>query len=230
MTIETGKIELEEDAIAPVARGLWQAALEKLAESRAGIEQMRGAGNRIEYEAGWTRFVDSLEEFWTRFFDEGKCRFSKFQPWAGAIDAKRKQDPLLLYLNESRHQSQHSRISMEWEEGKIQIGGGEFFGTIRDLKVWGDGTFEADINATPGSSAKFKVIHSPGNARLPTISNKRSRKNFLPPSMHLGRPLDETSPVYIAMLGLDFYSNIFQQGLNKFAPPPNPSGVRVGAV
>lgn len=52
---------------------------------------MEDAKDRIQYEGGWTRLVDSLEEFWTRFFDEGKNTFSAFQPWAGAIAANSEQ-------------------------------------------------------------------------------------------------------------------------------------------
>ena len=52
---------------------------------------MEDAKDRIQYEGGWTRLVDSLEEFWTRFFDDGKNTFSAFQPWAGAIVANSEQ-------------------------------------------------------------------------------------------------------------------------------------------
>ncbi len=222
MAIEKGKVELERDAIAPVMRSIWHAACEKLQEAQVGVEQMQSAKNRIEYEAGWTRFVDSLEEFWTRFFDEGRNKFPSFQPWAGAIVAKRKKDPLLSYLRQARHQSQHGRIVLDWEEeeGRIQIGGGEFFGTVRDLKMWGDGTYEADVNSSTGSDAKFKVVHAPGNPRLPVVLNKKHRQRFTPPTRHLGQPLADSSPVSVARLGVAYYDGVLRQGLIKFEQAP----------
>lgn len=70
------KIELKQGSIVPVTRGVWYAAAEKLAEAKGGIKIMHKARNRIEFEHGWVTFTDSLEEFWTRFYAEGKEKFS----------------------------------------------------------------------------------------------------------------------------------------------------------
>lgn len=220
MAIEKGNVELQPGAIATVARGLWHAAWEKLSEAVAGIKHMEAAKDRIEYEAGWTRLVDSLEEFWTRFFDEGKSNFPSFQPWAGTIDAKRTADPLLAYLYQARHQSQHGRIALEWEPGKVQIGGGEFFGTIRDLRISANGAFEADVNPTAGSDAKFKVVHDPGKARLPVVTNKKFKQSFDPPQSHLDKPIADASPINIGQLGFAFYDDVLRQAFEKFAKAP----------
>lgn len=216
MAIEKGKVELASGAVAPVARGLWHAASEKLQVAAAGIKQMEDAKDRIQYEGGWTRLIDSLEEFWTRFFDEGKNTFPAFQPWAGAIDAKRKADPLLAYLYQARHQNQHGRIALEWGSGTISIGGDEFFGTIKDLQIAVDGTFQAEVNATPGSSAKFKTIHQPGKARLPTIENRKHKQTFSPPSQHLDRALTDASPVAVGRRGITFYEDVLQRAFERF--------------
>jgi len=95
---QKGKIEDKPGSLVPVNRGLWNYAFEKLVEAKAGIQQMDSASDRVAFEAGWIRFVDSLEEFWTSFFDEGKEKFSSFQPWAGKFRKERKDDPLLQYL------------------------------------------------------------------------------------------------------------------------------------
>jgi hypothetical protein len=216
VAIEKGKVELQPGAIAPVQRGLWHAAWEKLQEATAGVTHMEDARDRIQYENGWTRLVDSLEEFWTRFFDEGKDTFPSFQPWAGAIDAKRKADPLLAYLYQARHQSQHGQIALEWEAGKICVGGNEFFGTARDLKIFPNGTFQVDVNKTPGSDARFQTIHDPGKARLPAIVNRKHKQTFQPPSMHLDGSIADLSPINMGKLGLSFYEDVLRQGLEKF--------------
>ena len=83
------KIELGHGGIQPVLRGRWFTAVEKLLEVEAAIGVMRGAVNRIEFEAAWTFFVDSLEEFWTRFLDEGKTELTGFHPWVGTVIARR---------------------------------------------------------------------------------------------------------------------------------------------
>ena len=220
MAIEKGNVELQSGAITPVTRGLWHAAGEKLSEATAGMMKMEGAKDRIEYEAGWTCLVDSLEEFWTRFFDEGKRKFPSFQPWAGAIDAKRKKDPLLAYLYQARHQSQHGCIALEWEAGQIHVGGGEFSGNIKGMQIFADGTFEVDVTPTHGSDAKFKVVHDPGNARLPIVLNKKHKESFGPPSTHLNNPIADVSPISVGWLGIEFYDDILRQAFAKFGNVP----------
>lgn len=216
MAIERGKVELSAGAIAPVSRGLWHAAWEKLTEAAAGVTQMQQAKNRIDFEAGWTRLVDSLEEFWTRFFDEGKSKFSQFQPWAGAIDAQRKQDPLLAYLYQARHQSQHGRVALEWAEGKVQVGGGKFSGTVKNLQISPSGAFEADVTSSAGSDARFKVVYDPGDARLPIVVNRKHNQSFPPPALHLGQPVGSFSPVDVGQLGIKFYDDALRRALEKF--------------
>ena len=173
--MERRKIEIERGSIVPLVHGLWGAAIEKLDEAGGGVDSMKNARNRIVFESGWNRFVDSLEEFWTIFFDEGKTRFSNFQPWAGAIETKRKKDELLLYLYQSRHQSQHGRFPLEWEEAHVQIAHG-FGGYVRSVAIFPDLTFEMDAPRTNPSVPEATVVFSPGKPRLPTIINMITRR------------------------------------------------------
>ncbi|MEI7813637.1 MAG: hypothetical protein WCJ13_02450 [Coriobacteriia bacterium] len=209
------KIELEDGAILPVRRGLWVAAVEKLHEAEAGIHQMVEAQDRIQYEAGWTRFVDSLEEFWTRFFDEGKSGFSDFQRWAGTQIACRKRESLLKYLAQARHQSQHGRIALDWEEGLLQVAPG-FTGAIRRLQVFEDGTYEFDATPAHSSVPEPTLVHSPGRPHLPVVENKKHGGSFPPPTMYQGRPLEDQSPVGVARVGMQFYSEVLEQAFAEF--------------
>lgn len=212
------KIQLVPGAIASVPRSLWFAALEKLHEAEQAIAQMRNAHDRIEYEAGWTRFVDSLEEFWNRFFDEGKTSFPDFQPWAGAIDAQRKKDEVLTYLYQARHQSQHGRISMRWKEPRILIAP-NFNGHIRGLRVFSDGSYEIDATPLHPSLPDATVAHDPGNAELPIIQNKKHNQSFNPPTTFNGQGLVEQTPVAVAQIGFEFYRDVLSRAIARFGSP-----------
>lgn len=211
------KIEIEKGAILPIKRGLWVAAVEKLEEVEIGVLQMQNAGDRIQYESGWAHFVDSLEEFWSRFFDEGKRQFPNFQPWAGGIVSERKRDPLLQYLKQARHQSQHGKIALDWEEGSLQIAPG-FSGHLRSLKIYSDESYEMDATPLHTSSPEATVVHSPGNAKLPTIENKKFGQKFSPPSEHKGAKLVSSSPVEVAKLALHYYRHVLENAFDKFEP------------
>lgn len=214
------QIQLVPGAIAPVSRPLWFSAFEKLDEAEQAIDQMRNASDRIAFEAGWIRFVDSLEESWNRFFDEGKTCFSEFQPWAGAIDAKRKKDEMLSYLYQARHQSQHGRISLRWTEPRMLMAP-NFGGLIRSLKIFPDGSYEIDAtNTDPDTSQPDATVElDPGNAELPIIENKRHKQSFNPPTTFNGQPLAEQSPVAVAERGLMFYRDVLAQAKTKFGLP-----------
>ncbi len=211
------RIEIAPGALAPTARQLWSAAIEKLHEAELGLSQMLNAKNRIEFEQGWTRSIDCIEEFWTRFFDEGKNSFSNFQPWAGSFDSERKNDQLLQYLYQARHQSQHGRIALEWEEGQLQIAPG-FSGHLRGLKIFPDGTFELDATPVHPSVRDATVVFSGGNARLPVVNNRKCKQLFNPPKEHRGVPLDDLSPTHVTRLGLKYYVNILNKAFEKFCP------------
>ena len=212
------RIEMEKGGILPLERGLWFAAGEKLQEAEQAIEGMRVAKDRISFEAGWTRFVDSIEEFWARFYDEGKIKFSNFQPWAGVIDVKRKSDPLLQYVTQARHQSQHGRISLEWEPEKLIIAPG-FNGHLRGLKIFPDGTFEMDATPLQGSSVEGTVVASPGRPLLPVIENKKFRQKYAPPTEHSGVLLVNKTPIGVAQAALSYYASTLDLAVEKFAPP-----------
>lgn len=202
-------------AINPVARTLWSAALEKLEEADLAIQQMENATDRIQYEAGWTRFVDSIEEFWTRFFDEGKSNFPNFQPWAGIIERNRKSDELLSYLYQARHQSQHGRIALIWQPPRLLIAP-NFNGMIHQISIHPDKTY--DINATSFQigAPDATIEYDPGEAELPTIENKKFGNSFNPPITFQSQPLTDRSPINVAKIGVQFYRDVLKQAFEKF--------------
>ena len=212
------RIEMHRGAIAPTSHGLWGLALEKLDEAQSAIDRMSGATDRIQYEKGWAQFLDSLEEFWTRFYNEGKSKFGSFPPWAGVIVAKRKADEGLQYLYQGRHQSQHGRVALLWDEPKVHIAPG-FSGTIARLRVYPDGTYKIDATPSHPSVPEATLTFDPGSALLPVVENKRFNQSYDPPSTIDGHTLASKDPIALARHGLTFYRNVLKQRQQEFAPP-----------
>jgi hypothetical protein len=209
------KIEIAKGSIAPTQRTLWSSAIEKLEEAEVGLLQMGQANDRIGFEQGWTRIVDSIAEFWTSFFNEGKHGFSNFQPWAGAIEVNWKRDELLMYIYQARHQSQHGGFVFDWNEGSLQITPC-FSGHIKNLSIFGDGTFSIGATALPGAQAKAVVRFEGGHANFPTIHNVREMREYAPPKVHLGKEYGEIKPVLSARLAIDYYSTTLSEAFSKF--------------
>lgn len=112
-----GKVQPSKGGPAPTRHTKWQRSQEKISLAKAAAHRMSGAKDRVTYEREWNEFVDALEEAWNRFYEEGKQLSSKFPPWAGKYIKIRKKDPLLSYLINARHKSQHALLSMDWEQG-----------------------------------------------------------------------------------------------------------------
>lgn len=203
-----GKIELAPGSLIPTNRAFWESAFTKLAEARAAIQEMDAARDKVGFEDGWSRFVDSLQESWTSFYDEGKTISTKFQPWAGDKEVELMNDPLLLYLRKARDQSQHGRITLDWGAENLQIAPG-FSGHIQTLKVFGDGTFEVEATPLGKTNNEVKLVHSVGDPTLPKFIDKRSGKEYAPPPEY-------QSPLDAAQFGIDYYQSIYREAAERF--------------
>jgi hypothetical protein len=205
-------IRMEAGGIRTISRNFWGAAEEKLDEAAYAIKNMETALDRIAFEQGWCQFVDALEEFWTRFYDEGKTSFTTFEPWAGYIKAQKKEDALLQYLYQARHQNQHGRIAIDWEETKLLIAPG-FNGHLKQIKIFPDETYEFDAKPSHPTLPEAEIVLSPGKPNLPVIENKKHGQSFIPPKGSDGRPL---RPIKAAHEGIVFYKNVLAEAIAKF--------------
>jgi hypothetical protein len=208
-------IQLRTGSTRPKSWALWENANQKLAAAETALDRMATAPDRVTAEAAWSEFVDALEQFWTRFFDEGKARFTKFQPWAGEIDKQRRIDPLLNYLIHSRHLSQHGRLSLQWSKDTLLIAP-DFYGCIRGFGIFQDGTYEIEGESNQPGGEQPSIVYAPGEAILPAIDNNRA--GLIPsPTEHLGMRTENSSPVELGALALRYYSNILSMAQKKFA-------------
>lgn len=213
---QTGKVKLLSGALIPNQRGLWYTCLEKLNEAILGIEQMKSAEDRISYESGWVRFIESLQESWSSFYEEGLSTSTKFQPWAGKFEKVRKSDELLRYLVQSRHQSQHGNIAMEWHSGSIQIAPG-YFGHLKGLVINADGTFEVEANPLGKIHDRVQLKHDTGTPRLPVVVNRQHKQSYTPPETHLGKDITSLLPHELGTRAVDFYKGVYDSAIKKFS-------------
>jgi hypothetical protein len=210
-----GHIEVAPGSLKPTIPHTWEMAEAKLNEAEHGILEMTSAHTRTEFTQGWIRFVDSIEEAFTRIYRDGCSKFSAFQPWIGVFDAERKSDELLSYIYQARHQSQHGGLELDWEDPSIQLAVG-FNGTIKSLRILPDGTFEADATPLPGAPESFRILYFTGKARLRDIENRKHKQRFPAPTTHLGNSLGGISPVIAANTCLAYYHSIIRKAKDKF--------------
>jgi len=196
-------IDFEPGAIRPVPPDPWATSAHQLEVAADAIDRMDAARQRHAYEMAWSACVDALEQAWVHCYGEAQRRGGRLAPWAGRIVHERRRDPLLRYLIEARHQSQHGGVLLDWNAEQLIIGRG-FAGRLYGLHIHRDRTFDADsMPVTPG--APDLAVTSRGlEPRLPTIANRRSGERFEPPRSHRGQDLAEVTPRVVAMHGLSY--------------------------
>jgi len=173
-----GKVQLSKGGYAPTRHTQWQRSQEKISLARVAAHRMSKAKDRVTFEREWNEFVDALEEAWNRFYEEGKRLSSKFPPWAGKYIKIRKKDPLLSYLINARHKSQHVLLSMDWEQNYIQLKTSEDGPmAFRNLVVYENMEFDAEYESPIPDNHPVIELKS-GQPKLPTIHNRN--KVYLP--------------------------------------------------
>lgn len=201
--------------IAPVERELWVAAIEKLEEARGAIDAMRTATHRLEFEHAWGHFLDCLQLAFVRMHTEGKITFTSFQPWVCRYENERKNDPLLQYMYQARHQYQHGLVPIAWSAPHAVIGRG-FMGHVKDIKIYPDGTYAIDSQSMAPNGKEAAVEINPGEPVLVDIFNKKYNQTFVVPSVHLGKPIANASPRAIAQMTLSYHENMIAAAIEKF--------------
>ncbi len=216
--IISGVIPPSDGSYFPTEHGPFGRTIEKLREAEQGIAEMKGAKDRVSYEAGWTRFIDSIEEFWTRFRSDGKALSEGFDGWVGnqQFEVTRKSDPLLRYVRRFRNQSQHAGAALGWSKASSLAMGQAFCGTISSLAVFSDGTFVADAEPAASSKMSSPVSADYGKPHLPAFYDAYNKEHIVPPDSHLQLNLGAVLPHEAAALALTFYKNCMSEAEKRF--------------
>ena len=190
-------------------------AEDKLVEVEIHRRGLRQTMDRVSYQRAWCHCVDAIEEFWSRFYAEGKDHFSNFEPWIGPINKSRRKDPVLRYLIEARHQNQHGLFTLSWSQGHYRVGEG-FSGLVRNVVIYKDGSYEAAITPNGSNQQEDLVRHVGGKPILPSIHNARTKETFCPPSSHMGQTLPQINPTAAIDAGLSYYKKLLDNAREKF--------------
>jgi len=179
----------------------------------AALERMRSEKTYEAFAGDWQTFVDRLEKAWVKA--ERKCQSFRiqFEPWQATYKVQRAIDPLLQYLNQSRHADQHS----------VQVlTGFPMARLILELPPLSSAHLQVDdengtVKITAGGKdIKYSIEPVPERFYLFPITNWGQTYN--PPQTHLGTPLDGTNPLFVAEKGLAYYQGFLQKAETKFFP------------
>ena len=213
MPIFSGRVGAGRKSVRPSDYRTWDFASRKLEEARLSVKMMEDAESRDSYTEAWGRFIDSLQEAWVSFDYEGKKRVTGFREWIVPIYGQRKEDQLLQYLYQARHQSQHGIVPLDWTDPHVKIAP-NWSGTIAKLAIFKDGSHVFDARPQDGKSEPT-LEYSPGDPQLPIIQNRKYKQAFEPPTEHFGNPMPSRDPIEAARIALDYYDRLFERAKDE---------------
>lgn len=189
-----------------------KAAIEKarrrLIDAKAELEAVCACTNFAQFQQCWYKFlctansIDAVLEF-------GSRSDPKTRPWYGQKINLRRKDPLLGYMHQARNVDEHGIEGVtEHVPGSLVIGvAGESVHV--NMMVSGPDFTYADLSPVNGKLPTVRVTRP--HVRLISVKDDRFGDVFDPPTVHLGQPIQDTSPIGVATLWLHYLNTLVDE-------------------
>ena len=177
----------------------------ELDRARQAINVMATASTLEEFEEEWKVFLHRVERAWNKARAH-YGRSPKFGNWSAKIEALRKSDPLLSYLNNARGAEEHTVAEITTRQpSSIGIGLADGVGVQPDGSIHIE---HLEINSGPGglqvkSAQPLNISFFPAKTSLLPVTNRG--RTYEVPITHIGYQIDPHNLPGLARLAIDFY-------------------------
>lgn len=189
------------------ARKELRAAERELGAMRAAL----AASDWGAYEDAWRGLLSALGQCWNAVQHAGAGRGGQaFARWFSTHSALRKGDPLLRYLHQARHASEHAAAdSAAVRPASVTVrypqGGGVAHGLVIDVA-----RNRLYYHGSPGA----ELTSEDERVELVRVQNRGVWYN--PPTQHLGASLAATDPVAVGTAGLAYCAAMVDDAVRTF--------------
>jgi len=185
-------------------------AKKELTKSQRAIAAMAGAPDSSTFESAWQEFLNAIHRTWIKAELAGKPLRHVFVEWQRKYRELRDSDPLLQYLAQARHASEHTLQRVIPEQAVP--------GTIKIEAPPGRDHFT--IHAMTGGPQGFKYQGSgvlefkPAGFDLLTFKNRGVE--YAPPTSHRGTDIVGIRALQAAQLAAQFYAEVVEEAAKAF--------------
>lgn len=173
------------------------------------IDRMKIATNFDDYDEAWTDYLSRIENIFNRIWAASSPVREKFVGFSSKVNHLRKTDELLIYLKQARNTVHHGIADTSKSIPAA------FNITAKDVPVHiKDFGYDSQGNLILVSTGPLNVKFQPERVELIPCTNRG--ETYYPPRHHKGLPITGKDPLQIAILGLRFYSDFYNETLNKF--------------
>jgi hypothetical protein len=189
-----------------IVRNLFPNSSSKLEDSTTNLERMKSAKDSVEFKAAFTSFLSSARAITYALQKEG-AHIEGFEDWCTPFRVEMQSDPLLRFIHEARIADFHRGI----HELKFST-------HIKSMRI----TTVGPETVVIGAEGPFRIINkgTPKEKRIPMKEGNYiisiSIKN--PPTQHLGKTINDTSPIAICELALQYFESLIYKAKARFNP------------
>jgi hypothetical protein len=188
-------------------------AASRLRVAQKATAELAGCKNHDAFTDVWYTFLTASKNVYT-ILEQGAKADPRSKQWYGGRAAERRGDELLQYIYEARNDDEHGL-----EEMSEAVGGSLSIGIP---KPGFSNSFTINANPTAGSRGiivksldglPVLVAQEPPHIRLRPVS-ARGNRTLTPPVSHLGKPLDDTSPLGVAKTTVGYLEAMIESAAN----------------
>ena len=182
--------------------------------AKAELQSMGNTTSFREFSESWQNFLMRLERAW-----QTSARIIRpmkgAQQWFAPYKELRKTDPLLDYLRFARNAEIHDGDSTICKPIAINVKDKSGKGILlKNITARLDGD---DLTIDMGTWDIENFVDAQLIPSDPEITTFRTREGeHAPPKKHLRKRIKSKHPVYIAELGLDFYSTFVKEADSRY--------------
>ena len=146
----------------------------------------------------WTDFLLALSGIYS-VLEQGAKASPQSRQWFGGKKQFRRQDPLLQYLHQARNADEHGILPISrLEPPTIRFLSGDD-SLMENIVIHDNGI---TIPETPAVKVPTQIEVMSPLIRLTRVFDTRYGDSYDPPDTHLGKPLEDSTPLTVATLGM----------------------------
>jgi hypothetical protein len=178
-------------------------ARERLGRAAEAVRRMQNAKaySYKDENRAWSDFLLAASGVYSKL-EQGAKGCGTSEGWFGRKKHDRKKDELLNFIHHARNTDEHGisgttlfRSNVTTLEGRLDSVG---------VNIMPDGSPQVVVSGQPGSRAGVEMFTG-----LKMVKDSRHGDSFMPPTQHLGQPLEaDPSVVLVAELGLAYLEGL----------------------
>lgn len=186
----------------------------RLAAAAKAVGDLREWTTFQDFDVAWFSFLSSWKAVYTAL-EQGVKGHQRSTQWFGLRNKARRADELLQYLYQARNDDTHG-LEEQSRKTPAASGIGRPIDPSRPVAIKnmivtiGNGV--THVRADRADNLDLAPFHIPAQAALLPVRDrdKANGRVYQPPTMHLGQPLADTSPLAVAELGLAYVRDMVE--------------------